>query len=172
VPAAIFWIVGKKVLPVSTTAVAAATTARSTTTAAVEASASTATESASTYTAAANASACEAATNCTTAISVTGPSIAITRTSVAVSAAIAITAISITTAEPGTSANEQATAKPGGAVVSIRSTGIRRVAVITPLTDRGWIAIAVAPIHWTANPNTNRYLGVRISCSGNQQNTE
>ena len=145
---------------------AAATAVRSTA-AAVESAATTARMAAAESTAgcatAAIAGACITATisaAVTAAISIT--------TTVAVPTAIAVTAavsITVTAAEPGTGADEEAAIKPRWAIVTIRSAGIRIVAVITVRADRSRIAVA---------PNTDayRHLSVGVSCCRNDQDSE
>jgi hypothetical protein len=102
----------------------------------------------------------------------TSITVAIARAAVAVnrpaivSAAIAVIAAVI----PGPCADEHAAEEPRRSVVPIRRAGIRIVAVI-PISADG-SRIAVAPIHWGANSNSNRNLSVGVSCSGYQQNTE
>jgi hypothetical protein len=83
---------------------------------------------------------------------------------------IATVAVSVAATIPGACTDKDAAAEPRRAVVPVGSAGVRSVAIIAIAADRS--GIAVAPIHRAANPNANRHLGVGVSRSGEQQDTE
>jgi hypothetical protein len=100
-------------------------------------------------------------------IAITRPSIAIAGTSIAVAAAIAVhTAVSISVAAiPGAGTNKDAAIKPRRSVVSIRRASIGIVPVIAVRAHRSRVAVAVTPIHRSTDPNSNRYLSMRVGRS-------
>jgi hypothetical protein len=109
-------------------------------------------------------------------ITVTRPSIAVAGTPIpiAVTAAIAVdAAVSISVAaipRPGT--DKDAAVEPRRSVVPIRRASVWIVAVVAIRADRSRVAVAVTPIHRSTDPNSNRYLGMRIGRGGDQQDTE
>jgi hypothetical protein len=81
----------------------------------------------------------------------------------------------IAAAEPRTGANEDAAREPGGAVVSVRSAGIRSIAVVAVGTNRRrTISVVVVSISITRAANSNPYrnpLRIRIT-SAKQRNRQ
>ena len=71
--------------------------------------------------------------------------------------------------EPGTGADEYAIGKPIGAVVAVRSAGIRIVVVVAVGAHRR--SAEIRPAGTVADANADGYLRVRVSC-GNHQNGE
>jgi len=110
------------------------------------------------------------------AITVTGSSIAITGTSVpiAVTAAIAVhAAVSISVATiPGAGPDKDAAVEPRRPVVPVRRASVGIIAIVAIGADRSRVAVAVSPIHRATDPNSNRDLGMGISRSREQEDTE
>jgi hypothetical protein len=78
---------------------------------------------------------------------------------IAISIAAAIVAIAAP--QPRASPDKESAAKPRRAIVAVRSTGIRRIPIISVRTNRRTVAIA-ATIGIRAYADTNRDLSVRI----------
>jgi hypothetical protein len=105
-----------------------------------------------------------------TAISIAWACIAVTpaihRPSVVTAAIRIVAAIAI----PRAGTNKYAASEPRRAIVSIRRAGIRIVVVVTIRTHGS--RIGITPIHWRADSDSNRDLGMRISRRREQQNTQ
>jgi hypothetical protein len=110
---------------------------------------------------------------------VTRASIAVAGVSVTVAIAASIpvpiyrssveAAATVVTAIPGASADKDAAVEPRRSVVPVGRAAVRIIAVVAIGADRSSVAVT---IHRDTDPNSDRNLGMRISCRGEQQDTE
>jgi hypothetical protein len=152
--------------------------------AAVESASSAAAETAATHVTVESATGESASHSSPSPVAITWPTISITRSPIAVTrspvpkprpainrppieaAAIAIKSATI----PGTRSDEDAAIEPRRAVIAIRRASIGGVPVVAVSTS--WRIIAVIPVRWDADSNTNCNLSMRIGCRWDQKDTE
>jgi hypothetical protein len=85
---------------------------------------------------------------------------------IAIPAAVTIVAATV----PGAGTNKESAAKPRRAVVTVRCTGIRVVAVVSVSADGS--SIAVATVNGATNAHPDRHLGMGVGCRRNDQDSE
>jgi hypothetical protein len=147
-----------------------AATVESTTAATVEAAADVTVEAASTGEAAPNHTMSAGIRNWSSYITRSSVAIAgtpINRPSIIAAAVAVVAAIAVVIPRPG--ADKDTAGEPRGTVIAIRRASVRIIPVVAVSANR---RIPVSAVSRSANSDANRDLGMGVSSSGDQQNTE